>query len=488
MPNIRLPKKAQLAMESKAMYVVLYGGRGSAKSNSVARIKLLRCQTEQADILCGREFQNSISDSVHKLFKSIIQDPDHDIHGFDITKHEINCDTGGCFRFKGFNRDPKAVKSAEDFKYCWAEEADALSGETIETLLPTIRGSGSQIWFSANPQHSEDPFSKRFIVPFMDKLDKNGIYEDDMHFICKMNYKDNPFWNREMEMKRVWDKEHMTPTKYEWIWEGAFNDSVENALIMHTWFDACIDAHVKLGFSPKGAKFASHDPSDIGPDDKAFALRHGSVFTIIERSDQGDVNEGCDWALSLAMQNNADSFIWDCDGLGVGLNRQVSKAFEGKHTVVSQFKGSESPDNPENVCDFAEHAAVHNQKKIKDAIKNKRAQRYLDLRNRIYRTWEAVEKGIYHDPDKLISFSSDIRCMNKLRSELTRMPIKPNSNGLFELYTKQDMKSKFKFPSPNLADVVMMNLDTPVLNNAVNQTFWMPQPIRSMGTGIRSCR
>ena len=64
--------------------------------------------------------------------------------------------------------------------------------------------------------------------------------------------------------------------------------------------------------------------------------------------------------------------------------------------------------------------------------------------------------GDYHDPDTLISFSSDIAALKKLRAELCRMPIKPNGNGLFELYTKQDMKTKFKFASPNLGDCIMM--------------------------------
>jgi phage terminase large subunit len=101
------------------------------------------------------------------------------------------------------------------------------------------------------------------------------------------------------------------------------------------------------------------------------------------------------------------------------------------------------------------------------------------LRNRIYDTYLAVTKNVYKDPDKLISFSSSIPVIQKLRSELSRMPIKPNGNGLFELYTKKEMKTQFKFNSPNLADSVMMLMRVPIFDEKVK--FVMPQPIRPMG-------
>jgi len=294
------------------------------------------------------------------------------------------------------------------------------------------------------------------------------------------NWRDNP-WHGELEQERQWDFENLSRAEYDHIWEGAFNDSVENPLILAEWFDACVDAHIKIGFEPVGMRMASHDPSDIGPDSKGYSFRHGSVFLDVQEMIEGDVNEGCDWATGLAIQHNADAFTWDCDGLGVTLNRQVNQAFEGKHTKITQFKGSEGVDHPDSVFEPAdqEKGEIQGQKTNKESLKNKRAQYYADLRAKVYRTWQMVNKKAIFEPDKLISFSSDIKALSTLRSELCRMPVKPNGNGLFELYTKEQMKQKFKFKSPNLADSVMMSGRAPQISMVA--TSHRPRPVRAMG-------
>ena len=472
MPSLQIPEKLERVLTTKARFIVLIGGRSSAKSESTARILLMKAQTEEADILCGREYQNSIDDSVHKLLKGLITKLG--VKGFEVTDKKIDAVTGGGFRFKGFARNSEAVKSAQDFKYSWVEEAQSLSQQSIDDLLPTIRSTGSKLFFTANPQSSADPFSKRFIVPYLRELKTNGIFEDDLHLIIMLNWRDNP-WHGELESQRLWDFENLPRAKYDHIWEGEFNDSVEDPLVLAEWFDSCIDAHKKLGFKPEGIRFSSHDPSDMGEDSKGFAFRHGSVLLDLQEKIDGDINEGGDWATGLAINHNSDAFTWDCDGMGVGLNRQVNKAFNGKHTRLSMFKGSEGVDNPEALYNPVE--GVQDQKKNKDACKNKRAQYYLDLRDRILRTHKAV-KGEYHDPDTLISFDSSIALLPKLRSELCRMPLKPNSNGKFELYSKPELKSKFKYTSPNLSDSVMMLGRVP---HSAPVATTRPQPIKPMG-------
>jgi len=484
-PNIQIPKKCEKILTTKAKIIVLVGGRSSAKSETVGRVLLMRCQTERADVLCGREYQNSIDESVHKLFKGLIDSIP--VPGFNVWDRRIDCATGGGIRFKGLARSPSSIQSFQDFKYFWGEEAHAFSQETIDIVIPTIRAEGYQLFFSANPQSSADPFSKRFILPFLGELNAKGYSEDDMHLVIRMNWRDNP-WHGELEPQRVWDFENLSRAKYDWIWEGAFNDSVEDALIMAEWFDACIDAHKKLGFKPEGIRFSSHDPSDTGPDDKGFAFRHGSVLLDLQEKTDGDINEGCDWATGLAINHNSDAFTWDCDGMGVGLNRQVSRAFSGKSTLVSMFKGSEGVDRPDAIFDPTDKTPVQDKKTNKDAIKNKRGQYYFELRQRMYRTYLAVN-GEYHNPDDLLSFDSSIDLLSSLRSELCRMPVKPNGAGKFELYTKPEMKTKFKFKSPNLSDSVMMLMRTPHQQNVVN--FVMPRPITPLGCTVnkrrRSC-
>jgi len=469
MPKIELPAKLQRILTTPARLIVLVGGRGSAKSESVARLLLMKAQTERADVLCGREFQISIEDSVHKLIKELAGKLE--LAGIDITDKKIDFTTGGGFRFKGFARNSEAVKSAQSFKFSWVEEAQTLSQKSIDDLLPTIRAAGSKLFFTANPQSSADPFSKRFIVPYLDAINgPEGYYEDDLHLIIKINYRDNPWFPIELEHQRQWDYDNLPRAKYDHIWEGAFNDDIEDALIMAEWFDSCIDAHLKLGFAPTGAKYASHDPSDQGPDNKGFAFRHGSVILDVREMSIGDVNEGCDWACGLANKYGVDYFTWDCDGLGVSLNRQVSHAFKDKRIQVSMFRGSEGVDDPDMIYNPVD-GQIDEQRTNKQVVKNKRAQYYLQLRDRVLRTHRAVTKGIYTDPDTMISFSSKIQGLTALRSELCRMPVKPNMNGLFELYTKDAMKTKFKLKSPNMGDSVMMLMRVQV---AMAMEGWTP--------------
>lgn len=322
MPALELPRKIERILTTKARLVVLLGGRGSAKSESAARILLLWAQTQQADVLCGREYQNSIDDSVHKLLTGLIDKLG--VTGTNITKTTIDFQDGGGFRYKGFARNSAAVKSAQDFKYSWIEEAADMSQNSIDDLLPTIRKTNSKLLFTANPQASNDPFSKRFITPYKAALDRDGFYEDAMHLIIVMNWRDNP-WHQELEQQRLWDYNNLPRAKYDHIWEGAFNDTVEDSIIQAEWFDAAIDAHKKLGFEPKGAKIVSHDPSDLGPDAKGLCYRHGSVILDVQQKDDDDVNAGMDWATGYAREVGADFFNWDGDGMGASLRRQVAE-------------------------------------------------------------------------------------------------------------------------------------------------------------------
>ena len=472
--KITVPEKLKPLMTTKKRYKILCGGRGSGKSQTVGDIGCFEVAQYGYKIGCMREFQSSIKDSSHSLLKDEIERIG--IPGYRVTRDEINHESGGLFTFKGLHRSIDSIKSMHGFDRFHIEEAQFLSEESIRILKPTLRKENSEYWMMLNPGSSDDPVSKEFLVPYWDELTRNGFYEDDLHLIIKVNYCDNPFFPEVLEAERANDEKILDRALYEHIWLGEFNDSVENSLIKSEWFNACVDAHKKLGFKPMGARIASHDPSDTGPDVKGYAMRHGSVVLDVRELATGDINEGGDWALGIATDHNLDWFTWDCDGMGVGLNRQVEQQFNGKHTKISQFKGSEGVDFPDAI--YEPSTGIINQKKNKEALKNKRAQYYFELRNRIYRTYEVVNKRAHHDPDKLISFSSDIESLSQLKSELCRMPIKPNSNGLLELYTKEEMKSKFKFRSPNLADSVMMLMRMPKVS--VNKSV-MPRPIKAMG-------
>jgi len=453
-PHLTIPEKLQGFLTKKKRFKIAFGGRGAAKSQSFADIFLLKSQTEKAKTGCFREMQNSIEDSVHSLLKSEINRLELD--GFTSEKATIYNNQGGEFRFKGLARNPDAVKSMHGFKYFWIEEGQSISQESLNMLTPTLREADSELWVSMNPQSSEDPMSKRFIKPFESELKSRGYYEDDLHLIVWINYTDNPWFPEALEQERLWDYENKSRAEYDHIWLGHFNDSIENSIIKAEWFDAAIDSHKKLGFKPKGVKVASHDPSDEGGDGKGFALRHGSVVLDVQENNDLDVNDGLDWATDLTINNNADHFIWDGDGLGLSLKRQVSTTFNGKHCKYHIFHGGGGVDNP-NALYMNEDFQGTGKRENKNAFKNKRAQYYWMLRDKFYNTYRAVEHGEYKDPDDLISLSSEITTLTKLRSELCRIPRRPNGNGLIQIMSKQDMKAKHKIDSPNLADSLMMS-------------------------------
>jgi len=458
---IDIPEKLLPVLTSTARYIVVIGGRGSAKSESVSRIVIMKCQQEGSDLLCGREYQNSIDESVHKLNCEIIEKLE--MPGSYVTEKKIDFASGGHVRYKGFARNSAAVKSAQSFKRSWVEEAQDTSADTLKDLLPTIRAFGSQLLFTANPQASNDPFSLRFIIPFKAHLDRHGIYEDDLHLIIVMNWRDNPWFPPSLEAERQWDLKNKSRAEYDHIWEGAFNDTVENSIIPAEWFDAAVDAHLKLGWKPRGAKSVIFDPSDSG-DAKGLVAKHGNVILEAEEKTDGDVNDACDWATDKAIEIGADYFVWDGDGLGVSLRRQVKESFEGTKIDWIMFKGSEGPERPEEIYQPDATVDRRQARKNKDTFLNRRAQKYWSLRDRFQAVYRAVEKGEYVDPNEQISISSGIKCLRQLRSEVCRIPKKSNGRGLIQIMRKDEMKNQLKIASPNLADSVMMGeTDPPVI-------------------------
>lgn len=187
-------------------YKVYYGGRGSAKSWSVARALLLKSYTQKLRILCVREIQHSIAESVHKLLSDQIDAMELD--GFEVTKNSITHINGSEFLFKGIKFNTREIKSTEGVDICWVEEAEAVSAESWDILIPTIRKKNSEIWVTFNPLDEDDPTYQRFI--------KNA---SNNAFVRKVNYNENPYLSEElreeMEMCKARDYE-----AYLHIWEG----------------------------------------------------------------------------------------------------------------------------------------------------------------------------------------------------------------------------------------------------------------------------
>lgn len=493
-PDLFLAEKIEPVLKSKKRFIVLIGGRGSTKSVAVADICIADAKDTGAKTYFLREFQSSIKNSVHSLIKAEIER--FKFTGFEALNNSITFNGEDSFEFAGLARNIDSVKSTHGFKRFAIEEAQFISQSSLDALTPTIRNAPKNglpskflndemiediqthpdidnvsMMFIANPGSSADPFSKRFIEPFKKDLDRDGLYEDDLHLIVKINYDDNP-WHEDsgLETERLWDYEYRSRAYYDHRWGGEYNDSVENSIIKPEWFDAALDAHkdkrLAKVFEPHGARIAAHDPSDEGKDDKGFALRHGSIIQIVKSMSTGEVDEGCDWACKLAIDNKADWFVWDGDGMGTGLKGQVSRNFNGKQVKYHMFRGSLSgsgQDNADKIYMPQSGDEDTTPKTYAETFKNNRSQYYTDLAIKFYNTFRCVTKGEYVDPDDMISLDTDgIDNIQGLRSELCRIPLKDkhNPNGLIQIMSKKDMKA-IDIDSPNEADSVMMSLFMP---------------------------
>ena len=457
MPSLQLPKKLKPFVTTPKRFKVALGGRGSGKSMSFADVCLMDAQTKGIKTACFREFQVSMDDSVHSLLVGEIDRLG--LAGFEIQNTQILYEGQEAFKFRGLARNPEGIKSMHGFRRFWVEEAQTISADSLKALTPTLRTDDSEIWFSANPRSIADPFSQRFIKPFERQLRTDGYYEDDLHLIVWINYNDNPFFPPVLEQERAYDQAHLSTALYRHIWLGEFYDEVEDTIIPVDWFESAIDAHIKLGWKAEGAIIASHDPSDLGGDSKGYAVRHGNVVLNVTEKVTGDSNEGMDWAISQALKDRADYFVWDCDGLGVSLKRQVDAALEGKKIDYVMYKGSEAAEDPDvPYSDGGNQRARSN----RDTFANKRAQYWWRLRDRFEATHRAVTKGQYINPDELISLSSGIEKLDQLRAEVCRIPLKRNNSGKIQIMSKIEMAKKpYEIPSPNMGDALMMAMYRP---------------------------
>lgn len=465
MPELLVPRKLLPFMQKEKRFKIAIGGRGSGKSMTFADLCLMDAQTKGIKTACFREFQNSIDDSVLALLTEEVNRLG--LQGFECQQNKILLNGSECFKFRGLARNPEGVKSMHGFGRFWVEEAQTISAKSLKALTPTLRVEGSEIWMSANLDSMADPFSQRFFKPYQKELMRDGYYEDDLHLIVWINYNDNPMFPDVLEQERLHDKKHLSNALYSHIWDGQTYDDVQNSIISVEEFDAAIDAHEKLGFKGSGAVIASYDPSDEGADSKGYCLRHGSVVLDVDELTTGDSNEGTDWAIDKAIDAGADHFVWDCDGMGVALKRQVDESLHGKHIDYFMFRGSEGAEDPEQ--EYIDGSDMDSKKRStnKDTFRNKRAQYYIRLRDRFRATYRAVVKGEYIDPDELISLSSGIDCIDQLRAEVCKIPLKRNNNGKIQIMSKLEMAKKpYELPSPNMADALMMSMYMPMQKKA----------------------
>lgn len=213
------PQEIQIPVEYKQLFedwwreAAIYGGRGSLKSHTVGRFFLIRARQGKFRFGCFREFQNSIAESSHQLLADLIAQ--YKLTEFKVTDNAIfNRITGSDFLFKGLHHNEQSVKSIEGLDYAWVEEAQTVSGKSIDVLVPTVRKPGSKIIYTYNRLEEEDPVHKRLVVE-----GRPNTLVLNINYDTAMKYG----WFPEVLRLEMEDDKEKRPSLYKHKWLGEPN-------------------------------------------------------------------------------------------------------------------------------------------------------------------------------------------------------------------------------------------------------------------------
>lgn len=287
MPSQKLTTRVQLAhvyselFSHKWRHIVYHGGRGSGKSTAVAYALLLRGRQGKLRILCTREYQNSIADSVHKLLKDLINK--HEFTDYEVLNDTIrNRLTGTEFIFKGLKKDSQAIKSLEGIDIAWVEEAQTISENSIDVLIPTIRKDGSQLIWTFNRLTELDPVFVKLCMHPSDDTFVAHVNSDVLEAIGQLP--------QTLIDEREKSRKNDPPDLFAHIWLGEPIGQGDTAIISRTHALDAMNRKVK----DDGAVIIGADIARMGGDRIVFWKRKGLKTVKTEQHTKLRTTETCD--------------------------------------------------------------------------------------------------------------------------------------------------------------------------------------------------
>ena len=313
--DLTLPAKLAPLYEPRR-YKVMHGGRGGGKSHGVAQVLLDMSARRPLRILCAREVQNSMRDSVHRLLKDYVARLGLGSF-FEVLDTEIRGQNGSLFLFSGLqSHTVDSIKSFEGVDIVWVEEAHGVSKKSWDVLIPTIRKEGSEIWMTLNPDMETDETYQRFIAtPSADT------------WVCEINWRDNPWFTGVLNDERLKAKRSRSQEDYEHVWEGKPRTVAEGAIYKH---------EIKALYTERRVTLVPYDPTlpvhtvwDLGWNDAmtiGFVQRGPMDVRIIDYIE--DSHRTLDWYVA---QIEKRPYRWGTDYLphdGRTRNFQTGKSTE----------------------------------------------------------------------------------------------------------------------------------------------------------------
>lgn len=419
---------------------VLHGGRASSKSWDAAGFATFLTDNYKLRVLCVRQFQNKISESVYALLK--IQIERFGLRGrFDVQRNKIiSRKTGSEFMFYGLWRSIDEIKSLESIDILWIEEAHNLTEEQWKILEPTIRKQGSQVWIIFNPKLASDFAYQRFVVnPPPDTI------------VRQINYDENIFLSSTMlsiiEAAKAEDEE-----EFRHIYLGEPKADDEGAVIRRSWAMAAIDAHKRLGIKPAGAHRMGFDVADSGDDKCATVYAHGPLVSWCDmwNGKEDELLQSCSRVYQSALSRGRAKIIFDSIGVGASAGAKFGEINQARapndRLDYDKFNAGGAVSRPDAI--YA-HGTTN-----RDMFSNAKAQAWWLLADRFKATYAAINGGAFK-PEDLICLDSSMPHIEKLIDELCTPRREYDPAGRVKVESKKDL-AKRDVKSPNLADALVM--------------------------------
>lgn len=308
-------------------FLIYYGGRGSGKSYNIAESLIIQARDQKLRILCTREIQNTIKDSVHKLLSDIINK--YGFTDYKITENSIsNAVTGSEFIFKGLRHNTNEIKSMEGIDICWVEEAQSVTANSWEVLTPTIRKPGSRIIISFNRLNEDDPVWVKFC--------KNP---NEHTLVKKVNFdtmKKYGLFPDVLEIERQID-EQSDPELYAWKWLGEPLGQADNAIISKGKVLQAMERQA----DQTGTIEVGVDVARMGNDRTVFKMRKGLQIIKSKVLTKKRTTEVCDYLEQFVDLDKTVLIKIDDTGVGGGVTDGM---IERGYNIAAINFGSEPKD------------------------------------------------------------------------------------------------------------------------------------------------
>jgi len=283
-----------------APYKITFGGRGSGKSWSIASLLMQQLSAEKHNLVCCREIQKSLDDSVYKLCVETIKRLK--LGGWNVLRDVLENENGSRVIFRGLKdlRAGNAIKSLEGYDRAWIEEAQSVSAESLQMLIPTIRMNGSEIWASYNPNTEEDAIESL-------KLREGAV-------VVKCNWNDNPWFTEKLAKDREADYK-FNPDMARHIWEGEYLAQADNAVMSRIAVHEAMEREV----DETGDYQIAVDVARYGSDSSIISMRKGLKLKELKEYKNMSLVELCGHIEVMAGNNHNMTIKVDETGVGGGV-------------------------------------------------------------------------------------------------------------------------------------------------------------------------